>query len=255
VTCRPRVSVCVAAYNGERFIADQLRSILGQLSPRDEIIIVDDASCDRTRQIIRAERDDRIRLIEHQVNHGVLVSFEEAVRGAAGEIIFLSDQDDIWLPGKVSEVLAAFDRYPESAVVVSDAALIDQDGNTVAPSYFRDRPFKAGLLPNLLHCRYLGCVMAFRSALVPGILPFPRGFDVGHDIWIGTRNAISGGATCYIDKPLVLYRRHAENLTGRRRLPRFRQIRLRAHLLWALARRSLLANSQAKALQKSTAVP
>jgi glycosyltransferase involved in cell wall biosynthesis len=89
-----RVSVCVATYQGERFVAAQLQSILTQLSDGDEVIIVDDHSMDTTCERIVALGDSRIRLIRHDANRGVAESFEEAISQASGDVIFLSDQDD-----------------------------------------------------------------------------------------------------------------------------------------------------------------
>lgn len=235
MTDSARVSVCMATYNGERYIEDQLNSILVQLSPTDEVIIVDDASRDRTLEIINEMGDDRVRLIRHDVNRGVLASFERAIRSATGQIIFLSDQDDLWESNKVSEFLKAFLDHPEAAVVISDATLINERDEVIAISKFATRPFRPGLIANLFHSRFIGCLMAFRSTLLPRILPFPGGLDVLHDIWIGTNNSVSGGGTWYIEKPLTLYRRHGGNVTGVTRLPRRRQVRLRMHLLLALA--------------------
>jgi glycosyltransferase involved in cell wall biosynthesis len=230
-----RVSVCMAAYNGEKFIAEQLKSILGQLGNNDEVIIVDDCSTDSTCQVIAAISDPRIQLIVHAVNRGVVASFEHAIQCAKGEFIFLSDQDDLWSEKKVQELLEVFRSDPEAIVVVSDARLIDQSGETIAESNFVDRKFRPGLLANLLHSRYIGCMMAFRSTLVPRILPFPHEFDVLHDIWIGTRNHVLGGKTVFIDRPLTYYRRHGANTTGVHRLTWRRRFRLRLDLLRALS--------------------
>lgn len=229
-----RVSVCLASYNGERFIAEQLISILRQLNDEDEVIVVDDASKDRTVEIVAGLKDPRVRLIARSSNEGVVAAFELAIRNAGGEFIFLSDQDDLWAESKVSDCLEAFRAHPEAMVIVSDAKLIDQDGKTIAESNFTRRRFLPGLLANLFHSRYVGCTMAFRSALIPTILPFPREFDVLHDIWIGTKNHVTGGGTHFIEKPLTLYRRHGENQTGVTRLTWGRRIRIRLDLLKAL---------------------
>ena len=88
---RPGISVCMAAYNGERYITAQLQSILVQLSDNDEVVVVDDGSTDGTRDSVRAFQDDRIRLIEHEHNEGMSHTFQDAIRGASKSIIFLSD--------------------------------------------------------------------------------------------------------------------------------------------------------------------
>lgn len=229
---RPAVSVCMAAHNGERYIADQLRSILVQLSGRDEIIVVDDASTDRTRECVCALGDPRIRLIVHRENLGILQTFEDAVREARNGIIFLTDQDDLWRHDKIEKIVRAFADHPEVSLIASAVRLIDDAGNPIAGE---SKPFHSGFCANLIRNRWLGCSMVFRARIRRQILPFPRGFDVLHDIWIGTRNSLSGGNSLYIDDPLVFYRRHDTNATGRSRLGMGRRLRVRLHLLRALA--------------------
>ena len=243
---RPSISVCMATFNGEAYIQQQLHSILNQLSDRDEVIVVDDASSDRTCDVIESLRDTRIRIERHASNLGVLRSFEDAICNAHGDILFLADQDDLWTPEKVSTVLHAFVMHPEVEIVVSDAALIDENDAPIGASYYAIRgPFRPGILSNLLHCKYLGCTMALRSRIRNRILPFPSKADVLHDLWIGAVNSFAGGKALYIDSPLVLYRRHDGNATGSQRLPLSRQIRLRWDLCrslvqsWRLQRSSM----------------
>jgi glycosyltransferase involved in cell wall biosynthesis len=233
---RPSVSVCMATYCGERFVAAQIASILSQLSPDDELIVVDDASSDRTCEIIENLHDARIRLRRHGANQGVLRSFEDAIRQAVGDIVFLSDQDDLWAVDKVATVLGTFQLRPEADIVVSDAAVIDGDDNPLGCSYYAQKgKFRSGILANLVHCSYLGCTMAFRRRIRSRILPFPSGADVFHDLWIGAANTLAGGKTLYIERPLVLYRRHPGNATGNRQLTLGRQIRIRWDLCRSLA--------------------
>jgi glycosyltransferase involved in cell wall biosynthesis len=225
----------MAAYNGERYIADQLQSILSQLDEDDEMVVVDDASTDRTVECVRALSDNRIRIIEHKENMGVSRTFEDALRAASNGIVFLSDQDDLWAPEKVSTVLKAFLENPHVTLIATDAALIDARGELISRSYFADRgKFRAGLWANLLRNRFGGCTMAFRSTLLPEILPLPHEYDVLHDVWIGVRNSVSRNKTLYIDKPLVLNRRHSSTVTGQERLSLRRKVRGRLHLLIAL---------------------
>lgn len=233
---RPKISVCMAAWNGERYITQQLRSILDQLRTEDEVIIVDDASTDNTRECVRALNDPRIRLIENDRNCGVTQTFERALRHASGEMIFLTDQDDLWEPNKVAVTLAAFREHPGSRMVVSDASIIDEEGKLIAPSYFAARgAFADGCIANILRSKYLGCLMAFRSSLRAEIFPFPRKAGVLHDIWIGLRNRLSGGGSVFVEAPLVRYRRHNANATPATGLSRIQQLRNRMNLFSALA--------------------
>jgi GT2 family glycosyltransferase len=233
---RPTISVCVATYNGERYITAQLRSILSQLAAEDEVIVVDDASPDGTKEKVLCLGDSRIRLIEHTINGGVSRTFEDAIRAATGRILFLSDQDDLWSPDKVAVMLEAFRSQPDVTLIATDLSLIDSDGSLLAESYFKPRgKFRPGLLANVVRNRFGGCTMAFRSEVIGDILPLPRKYDVVHDVWIGVRNSLSGHKTLYIPQALVLNRRHATTATGKRRLTLRRRIRIRVHLLLAQA--------------------
>jgi glycosyltransferase involved in cell wall biosynthesis len=231
----PKISVCMAAYQGERYIGVQLRSILDQLSEGDEVIVVDDHSSDGTREEVRSLHDARICLVEHPSNLGVAKTFHDALSRVSGDIIFLSDQDDLWVPGKVAAVLRAFENNPQVTLVVTDAALIDEDGNRLDSSYYESRaPFRSGFIANLFRSRFLGCLMAFRSELVPKILPFPsRCGDVIHDFWIGVINSITSGNTLYIDKKLVCYRKHSASVTAGQ-LTLIRQLQIRWYLFIAV---------------------
>lgn len=232
---RPKISVCMAVYNGERYIAEQLRSILDQLSADDEVIIVDDASTDGTLASVRRQMDQRLILIEENRNRGVAHTFETALKRASGEFIFLSDQDDLWEPNKVSVMLEAFMQHPDINLFLSDASIIDEKGRMVCSSYFKWRgAFADGLLTNITKSKYHGCVMAFRAVLLPDVMPFPEGRGVLHDIWIGCRNRLAGGRAMFIPDKLVKYRRHETNVTGVRHLTIVEQIRNRANLVAAL---------------------
>ena len=232
----PAISVCMAVYNGEPYIEAQLQSILGQLRAYDEVVVVDDASTDNTKDLIESLRDPRVRLIRHSENRGVLRSFEEAISSASGEILFLSDQDDIWVPDKVLVIMRMFQLHPDAEIAVSDASLIDEEGNPLAPSYFAQLGgFRSGVFQNLAHCHYLGCTMAFRGRLRSKILPFPPGNAVLHDLWIGILNSFLGGETIYTDRPLVYYRRHQGNATGNHRLSLAQKLRIRWGVCSSLA--------------------
>ena len=233
---KPKISVCIAAYQGQRYIELQLRSILEQLSAEDELIVVDDGSTDGTCCEVCALQDSRLVLIRNTKNRGVLRSFETALCRSTGEIVFLSDQDDLWLPKKVETILDAFAFDPELLLVASDAILIDENGTKIGDSFYAKRgKFRAGLWSNVLIGKFHGCTMAFRSTLLRSALPFPRGERVHHDTWIGCVNALIGGKTKYIAEPLVAYRRHSTNVTGRIRLSNYTRLIMRSQLLLGLA--------------------
>ena len=101
------VSVAMATYNGSAHVAEQLTSILEQLGPHDEVVVVDDASTDDTRAVLAAFDDPRLRVLESPVNRGYVRAFERALGEARGEVVLLADQDDVWLPGRRDAMVAA----------------------------------------------------------------------------------------------------------------------------------------------------
>jgi glycosyltransferase involved in cell wall biosynthesis len=196
----------MATYNGEQYIKLQLESILSQLGPSDEVVISDDGSNDNTRDVVLALGDNRIRLLVNSGSHGFVSNFENALRNARGEIIFLSDQDDIWLEGKVRTVTNALKNYD---LVVHDALLIDGDGYFLGKTYYSTLHHKASFFANLWKTRWLGCCMAFRRQVVDYCLPIPPKI-VGHDYWIGMLGMLKF-RYCFMDEILVSYRRHGNN--------------------------------------------
>jgi glycosyltransferase involved in cell wall biosynthesis len=226
----------MATCNGERFVATQLRSILSQLGPDDEVVLVDDASSDRTLDVIASFRDERIRLLRNERNAGVFATFERALRATHGDVVFLSDQDDVWLPGKVDEVVACFDRDPLLLLVLSDAEVIDDQGRVTEASFMALRGgFKGGFGATLVRNRYLGCTMAMRRALLDSALPIPRDVPM-HDMWLGSL-AVLQGRVGYIDRPLVQYRRHGGNVSPSQRQSVAQMLRWRWSLLRNVASR------------------
>ena len=181
---RPKLSVCMATYNGERFISQQLQTILSQLLPDDEIIISDDSSTDKTLEIIKDINDSRIRLFRGQTFRSPTYNFEHALKQANGEIIFLSDQDDEWIDGWVETALSAL---RDVSLVVCDADVIDAEGRVRPPSeakIYRGGTRRSGVIQNLYRNGYIGCCCAFRREVLGVALPFPAKLP-WHDWWIG----------------------------------------------------------------------
>ena len=204
------ISVVMATYNGAAYIEQQLHSILDQLGDDDEVILVDDHSVDATLNLVDGIGDARIHVYRNEANLGVQYSFEKAISLASGDIIFLSDQDDVWHPEKVAKFVEVFAMLQDVQLVLSDARIIDKKGETIVESFFERRGgFVPGVVANLIKNRYLGCVMAFRRCLVDKILPFPMSIPQ-HDMWIGLVNGVYGKAH-FICEPLIDYRRHDAN--------------------------------------------
>jgi glycosyltransferase involved in cell wall biosynthesis len=228
-----KVSVCMAIFNGVRFLTKQLDSILGQLSDRDELVIVSDGSTDRTHEIIEKRADPRIRLIKQACNQGVVVAFENAVHNATGDIIFFSDCDDIWAPDRVAKTREAFLEHEDASVVIANITLIDEDDNSIEKDDRLTRhPFDTRFLSNLVANRFQGSAMAVRSQLLPEVLPFPKKKLFIHDAWIGAVCALKGRKTVYLSEPLLYYRRHGANDSGN--MSPFQRIKKRLQLLGAL---------------------
>jgi glycosyltransferase involved in cell wall biosynthesis len=200
------VSVCMATYNGEKYIREQISSILTQLKDGDEIIVSDDFSKDKTVEIIRSFNDPRIKLIENTVQAGVIKNFEKALSVVKGDYIFLSDQDDKWQANKVETFLQYLKNY---TVVQSDATIVDQDLEFLHESYFKKKRVKAGFVTNLIKNNFMGCCMAFHRKVLKVALPFPKHIPM-HDQWIGLIGELLF-STCFIPNKLILYRRHTAN--------------------------------------------
>ncbi|MDE7311097.1 MAG: glycosyltransferase family 2 protein [Eubacterium sp.] len=216
-----RVSVAMAVYNGEAYLEEQLDSILRQLGGRDEIVISDDGSTDRTLRIVRsyARSDARIRLVYGQ-GKGTKQNIANAIAHADGAYIFLADQDDVWMPNKVERVLAVF-REKKCHVVVHDCIVTDAERKQVIyPSFFAYRGSGAGVWRNLWKNKYIGCCMALRRELVPYILPIPDDIQM-HDQWIGILNDRHKGGCVFLKEPLLYYRRHQGTVSdfGRNTVP------------------------------------
>lgn len=229
-----RISVCMAVRNGANFIEQQISSILPQLGNQDEFVIVDDASKDDTVHIIEGFHDRRIRVIRNERNRGVVQSFGRALDAANGEIIFLTDHDDIWRPNKVEKFLALFDARPDVTVAMSDLVIIDAAGKIVSGPKFGSQKFYEGVLRNLIRNRYQGSAMAFRRSVLQYCLPFPADIPI-HDMWIALVNQ-SVGRAAFIEEPLLLYRRHGSNDSPANHAPLMQMIRWR----WALSKNLIL---------------
>ena len=202
------ISVAMATYNGEKYIQEQLDSILKQLNDKDEIIISDDGSTDNTINIINSYKDKRIRIIEGP-HKGVKQNFANAISNCKGKYIFLSDQDDIWLDYKVNTVLKVFETT-DCTCVVHDATVFDSNTNKVImDSFYKFRKSGKGIIKNIIKNSYIGCCMAIDKKIVDKIIPIPDDIEM-HDQWIGIMCEKYGNSV-FINDKLLKYRRHNNN--------------------------------------------
>jgi glycosyltransferase involved in cell wall biosynthesis len=146
------ISVCMASYNGSKYIKNQITSILNQLAKSDQLVIVDDCSFDNTVNIIESLKDSRIKLFKNTKNIGVVGTFNRALKHANGDIIFLSDQDDEWLDNKVSFIKNFFISN-NIDMVVHDAKIM-QGGSIVTNSLFDQIGSSSGLFKNIYSNSY-----------------------------------------------------------------------------------------------------
>ena len=203
------ISVCIATYNGEMFIREQIDSILRQLSSDDEIIVSDDGSTDDTISIINSIDDKRIRIIEGPRKHSPTLNFECAMKEAKGDYIFLADQDDVWKPNKVEVCIELLQNYD---CVVSDAEVTDSNLNPLYPSLYTIMQVRQGRIYNTVWKNgYTGCCMAFRRNVLNASLPFPKNIPM-HDIWIGNVAAYKYNMK-FIPEKLIYFRRHNETIS------------------------------------------
>ena len=209
---RLKISVCMATFNGADYVTEQINSILGQLDNDDELVIVDDRSTDATLSVIReiAVRDDRIKVIAQECNIGVIRAFELAMVSSRNDLIVLSDQDDIWLSGKVEKLRSGFSE-PGVSAILSNAIIFgpNQKNETFffPPNYHP----RLSVLRQLVRNDVIGCCFSFRRELLNHALPIPA-FASMHDWWLGVV-AISSGKVVYDSVPRIRYRRHDRNVS------------------------------------------
>jgi glycosyltransferase involved in cell wall biosynthesis len=221
---RVRVSIAMAVYNGEKYIKEQIDSILIQLNDNDELVISYDISTDNTLNIINSYVEDkRVRVIKNP-GKGVVRNFENAVKHCKGEYIFYADQDDIWKKEKIETVMEAF-KDPNVTVVIHDACLTDKELNITHPSTFKIRNGSPNVIHNFIRLSYIGCCLAFRSKLKDVILPIPT-ISRSHDWWTGTICSVFG-KMIMVDKVLIYHRLHSDNATPVNRPPLSYQVSVR----------------------------
>ncbi len=206
----PRISVAMATFNGAAFLPGQLESLAGQGLHPDELVVCDDGSTDGTVELLESfvrTAPFRVRIYRNETNLGVLRNFEKALSLCEGDIVFLSDQDDVWLPEKVAEVVKIFEETPGTLAVINDKLLADE--NLV--------PTGATMLGNIRGFGspdsnfVAGCCSAFRRDWLAIALPIPPG-AIAHDSWlVGLAHRL--GVASISEKPLQYYRRHGANVS------------------------------------------
>lgn len=220
------ISVAMAVYNGEKYLKEQIDSILPQLKEEDELVISYNFSEDGTEDIIRSyeKSDSRVKVYVCK-EKGVIPNFENAIRKCTNEIIFLSDQDDVWDEKKVEIIIKIFSDKTIGAVA-HDCVYIDKDRRICKIQPRKQYSRKISLFEIIKRNPVQGSCLAFRRELRDFIIPFPDNIPM-HDSWIGARICMRS-KLIYIENKLILYRQHDESVTKRnhKRIPEMVKDRL-----------------------------
>lgn len=229
----------MATYRGAEYVGEQIISILDDLSADDELIIIDDASPDDTAQSVRAIEDPRISFIARTENRGYVRTFEEAALLSRGEYIFLSDQDDLWIPGRVDRMIEALQRADlvASNFEVFGSAAVEPGKKLRAVDSKRHIRNIFGIM--IGYRPYYGCAMAFRRKFAEFVVPMPGFLFESHDLWLALSGNVFGSIT-HLEEATLRRRIHGENVTPQG----WRSLRSIIRARWMLLRCLLLALSR-----------
>jgi glycosyltransferase involved in cell wall biosynthesis len=208
----PLISIVMATYQGEKYLKIQIESLLAQDYPNLEFIWVDDASTDQSLSILKAyaSQDARIHIIENLKNEGHNAAFEKGMKVANGEYIALSDQDDYWVPSKISTLVNGIGNY---SLIYSDSQLIDQAGKELPlkmSSLKRQIAYNSPLMYTF-GAWAPGHTMLFKKEVLETALPLSNW--VTHDYLLGFSATCFNGIA-YIPISMVHYRQHESNAIG-----------------------------------------
>ena len=221
-----KLSVAMCTYNGADFLSDQLESIIAQSRLPDEIVVCDDGSTDETQSLLKQFATTSpvpVSLYFNEKNLGSVKNFEKAINLCSGDVIALSDQDDVWRADKLELIEDAFYKSPKAGVVFSDAEIVDENLKSLERKMWDDIGFDAHKRKLVRSGRALdvlitgwtvtGATMAFRSEFIKLSLPIPDGIAMIHDGWIALTVASVAGVVM-IEEPLIKYRQHGRQQIG-----------------------------------------
>lgn len=228
-----RISIALCTYNGARFLRAQLDSFARQDRLPDEVVVCDDGSSDSTIEVVEsfaAQAPFPVRLYRNSENLGSTRNFAKAIELCQGDVIALSDQDDVWLPHKLKQMEQAFLTKPTVGFVFSDAHMVDEQVQPLGYSLWEcvrlsrseRRLVQKGEAFRILVQRFVvtGATMAFRAKYKELVLPISTNWV--HDGWIAL--LISGVADgCALEEPTVLYRQHAAQQLGEKKRNLYQQ--------------------------------
>ncbi|MCK9224723.1 MAG: glycosyltransferase [Candidatus Muirbacterium halophilum] len=236
-----KVEILLSTYNGEKYLSEQLDSLLKQTFKNFRIIIRDDRSNDKTLNILNAyarKHPEKIIIIESEENLGPAGSFSELLNHAEAEYVFFCDQDDIWLENKletyllfVSEIEITYGK-DIPFLIHSDCYITDNQMNIISNSYYKymnSNPKRNKLNNLLVKNTVVGCTCMINRNLIKKSMPIPNNIYM-HDWWLALCASITG-KIFYIEKPLIKYRQHSFNVVGAKKTKNYFR-RLRKLLPW-----------------------
>jgi len=234
--CKMSISVVMATFNGEDYIEKQLDSILGQSLVPDEIIICDDCSEDSTSMILEQYLNRyfknakvSVRVFNNEKRLGYALNFRKAIEASNGDVVFLSDQDDIWHKDKIKKCMDILIKHPEMLALSTGYDLIDEKGDLLKSPFYKylfnlNSSIFQKLFPItkikfksfIKHPRYPGMAMVFRRRLwdimkYEGIIDWR--YKPAHDWALNFSAAVHEGMYFYAEK-MILYRQHRCNSAG-----------------------------------------
>ena len=221
-----RASIAMAVFNGERYIHEQIDSVLELMDVHDELVISYEPSTDATLDIIQnyERMDNRVKVV-YDDGCSVESNFNNAIKNCRGRYIFLSDQDDVWIDDKINRMVKFFQENPMTVVLISDGYLTDSMLNRTG-NIFCEYKTKTNPLANFIKGSYLGCQMAFDSRIKEYIWPVKVEPPLPHDLWLGIAGARYGDVKLLPDK-LILHRLHDSNYSNTSKMKMINVIRNR----------------------------
>jgi glycosyltransferase involved in cell wall biosynthesis len=235
------IGVAIITFNGLKYISPQLESIIKQTRSVDHIVISDDRSTDGTWEFLEKwakHAPVRVTLLRNEPQLGLTRNFEQSITAMDEDIIFTSDQDDVWLPNKVALMVEVFEQRQDVSLIHTDAILVDSEGRDLSTTLFgelglSDTERKAIHQGNAfaVNCRrnvITGATVAFRHKLLSLALPLP-GY-MYHDAWLALIAAATDGVHL-LERPTIHYRQHGSNVVGIKKMSLWMKTR---HLIWQI---------------------
>ena len=221
-----KIDVLLTTYNGEKYIREQVESILNQTYKNIRLVISDDCSTDKTVEILKEyeKKDDRVVLYSQKKNLGYVKNFEFLLTKVENDLYMLSDQDDVWLPEKIEKSLEKL-KKEDADLVFGELEVVDENLNTIFPSFgdfmLLNRKIKKYIHTykvNYLYNCVTGCTVLSKKKFIEKMLPFPNNSKyLIHDHWLGLVVSLNG-KLAYVEEKYIKYRQHGKNQVGVKRV-------------------------------------